>query len=193
MHYTYTVKIPKSEAETSEEARDRATDVLNNNNFASSEGGYFSSSKADWFVIGGRSSGLFSEVMKGKEWEAVEAEAQKIIDAELTDAYKGSNAATLAINGHIGSSKLRAALEKLWQERLGVPFSRDSYDHGGYDDDAIVISPEFREALKEHTKGERKWLEEVEMFDEEEYSERMLKDLTEDDDGAWLVVVDYHN
>jgi len=188
-HHAYTVKISKADAETSAEARTQAVNVLDSNNFAN-EGGYFSGSKADWYVVGGRWSGSFTYVFKQKEKDATDKEAQKLIDADLKQGkhkqYKGCDACTLAINNHIGSKKLRKQLEKLYMARLGVPFARSTYKQDGQEDDAIIITPELRKALKKEYAT-------VEVFDAEEYSECEIKDLTEKDDGAWLVIIDYHN
>lgn len=187
MHYAYAVKIPKGEAKTSEEAREQTISVLDSNGFAS-QGGFFSSSKADWYVIGGRSSGMLTYALRSAEKVAADIEAQKLIDADLgKDAYAGSTPDCLAINEHIGSPKLREQLEALYIERLGVPFTRSSYNRDGYEDDAMIITPELREALK------NAYYRDVEVFDTEDYEEKTIKDLSEKDDGAWLVMVDYHN
>lgn len=191
MHSAYTVKILREDAETSSEARQQATNVLDSNGFAN-EGGYFSGSKADWYVIGGRWSGTFSHVLKAKEKTATDIEAQALIDADLNKskskhkAYRGSTPDCLAINGHIGSPELRAQLEKLYADRLGIPFARSTYDQSGYEDDAMLITPELRKALKKEYKA-------TEVFDADQYCEMTIKDLDEKDDGAWLVMVDYHN
>lgn len=191
MHYAYTVKMPKEDAKTSEEARQQATNVLDSNGFAN-EGGYFSGSKADWYVIGGRWSGTFSHVLKAKEKTATDIEAQTLIDAELGKPKKNASPMSrntpdcLAINEHIGSKKLRKQLEKLYADRLGMPFTRSTYAGNGYEDDAMLITPELRKALKKEYKT-------TEVFDADQYTEMTIKDLDEKDDGAWLVMVDYHN
>lgn len=58
MHILYFVKI--TDAENSQEAREKATQVLDDNNFASDSNGFFGNSKADWYVVGGRWSGILS-------------------------------------------------------------------------------------------------------------------------------------
>lgn len=70
MHYFYLVKI---NADSADEARQEAPNALDMHSF-SSEGGYFSGAKADWYVVGGRWSGVLGK--------ASEAEKEK------RDAYK---------------------------------------------------------------------------------------------------------
>ncbi len=203
MHTTYFVKIAKEEAKTAQEALDAARSALDGNNFAG-ESGFFGGSKADWYSIGGRASGALTYVLNPKKKALVDAEAQKLIDADLNapdskhksyankkSAKKGemcfTDADTLAINDHIGSAKLRKELETLYQKYLGVPFARGGF-HGEFTDDAQVITPALRKALKAD-----QWLKECEVFLADDYEEVLVKKLTSKDDGAWLVVVDYHN
>lgn len=58
-HYLYFVLIDKKDASNSKEAREQATDELDNNGFVYS-GGYFGGGKCDCYVIGGRWSGFLS-------------------------------------------------------------------------------------------------------------------------------------
>ena len=67
MHYLYYVAIKKEKEQKkfrnlSLELRKQAQNILEQNNFASANGGYWSSSKADWFVIGGRWSGMLQSI-----------------------------------------------------------------------------------------------------------------------------------
>jgi len=62
MHCLYFVLLPSDTK--LEDASTDATQTLTDNDFVS-EGGYFNSSKSDWFVIGGRWSGEFS-LVRGK-------------------------------------------------------------------------------------------------------------------------------
>jgi hypothetical protein len=70
MHYFYLVKV---NAESADEARQEAAQALDMHSFAA-EAGYFGNSKADWYVVGGRWSGVL-----GKTTEA---------EQEKRDAYK---------------------------------------------------------------------------------------------------------
>jgi len=67
MHQLYFVYLEKEmKIKTSQEARNAAIENLNENNFADCDSGYFGSSKADWFVIGGRWSGILTEALGEK-------------------------------------------------------------------------------------------------------------------------------
>ncbi len=59
MHHFYLVKV---KAENANDAIAEATAVLDDNNFASESNGYFGNSKADWYVVGGRWSGVLANV-----------------------------------------------------------------------------------------------------------------------------------
>jgi hypothetical protein len=74
MHYFYLVKV---NAESADEARQEAAQALDMHSFAA-EAGYFGNSKADWYVVGGRWSGVL-----GKTTEAeLTAELIKYLKAE---------------------------------------------------------------------------------------------------------------
>ena len=63
MHHFYLVKI---KAENANDAIAEATTALDDNNFASDSNGFFGSSKADWYVVGGRWSGVLANVSDGE-------------------------------------------------------------------------------------------------------------------------------
>jgi hypothetical protein len=178
MHYIYFVKLKKDEeARNSKLAREVASETLNHHGFAG-EGGYFSSSKSDWYVVGGRWSGLLQEATLGHEVDFFK-EAGKIINPK---------------NPTIGYSdqevkKHEKALQKLW-ESLGFKdvnrLARSSYEHYGYADDAMLITPEIIKYLKKEYGN-------AEIFDADNQEEMLVKNLGKDDIGQWLVVIDYHN
>ena len=60
-HYLYFVLVDKSTAKDSKEARESATEGLDNNDFVFS-GGYFGGGRCDYFVIGGCWSGVLSNI-----------------------------------------------------------------------------------------------------------------------------------
>src|SRR3712207_3060615 len=61
MHCLYFVKLKRERAESAEEAISEAVGELDNNSFCGA-GGYFSGSKGDSYVIGGRWSGTLHEL-----------------------------------------------------------------------------------------------------------------------------------
>lgn len=168
-HYLYFVRVDKENAETSKEARSDAMTTLENENFAS-EGGYFSASKADWFVIGGRWSRCLDNTTKEDE------EVSKFLTKEL----KNYDLETLRINPHLLSDKKKEEVKK-----IAPDFFINCYSHYGYESDAQIITPELREKLKEYA--------ECEYFDTVDCEEHFIKELPVEADGDWLVVIDYHN
>jgi hypothetical protein len=129
MHYLYFVIIPNEDNPqmNSERAREEATAALESEGFCS-EGGYFSSGKSDWFVIGGRDSGLLSS--------AYNPFVTQTLKRDCTPAER----------------------EQLWKELGGdgsEPFLRDQYDEFGDDDDAQILTPQLLADLKrEHGQTE---------------------------------------
>lgn len=194
MHSAYLVIIDKEIAKTSKEARQAAQNTLNQHNFANQEG-YWANGKADWFVIGGRWSGELSKLDKPIKYRKVKEEAQKLIiedsktNKELQESMKiiqNLDVDTLMNNEKIGSKDLRKKLTKLFKNELGMPFERSSYNDLGEEDDAKIITPILRKMLK----GD---FNDVEIFDASECTEKTAEQLTDEDDGHWIVMVDYHN
>ena len=119
MHYLYFVVFDKKEAKDSDEARGLAESTLVEQNFCGGEG-YFCESKADWFVIGGRWSGLLS-------WIQLEIDPSN--QEKLRKAWKKANIKevfpydrnTFSSEGHgddamIVGQKLLEALRKKYSD-----------------------------------------------------------------------------
>ena len=98
MHNLFFVTIPKDNCETSNDAKNWADDTLNDNGFVGE--GYYSGGKADWFVIGGRWSGILTDLLaprnedgsinycnRQNQYDALGAEDDAmILTEELADA-----------------------------------------------------------------------------------------------------------
>jgi len=84
MHSCYFVLIPKNEAKNEEKARTQAMTILENEQFFYGEGGYFSSGKGDWGVVGGRWTGLLT----GKEYEINDKKTKNYRSTYITGGYK---------------------------------------------------------------------------------------------------------
>lgn len=92
------------------------------------EGGLFGHPLCDWFVIGGRWSGLLAETLMGKEF-SVRSRGLSGTDAEL---------------------------DALWQSLGGTgpnPNSRSTYVEHGYRDDAMVVTEALYTALLAENEG----------------------------------------
>jgi hypothetical protein len=184
MHYLYFVRVQKNEAENSADACERAQQILENEGFAG-EGGFFGSSKADWFVIGGRWSGELSK------FDPKVVKAQKYIKKTWPTAWEATNNFYSSLKDKLADKKSdEAQAEAYHLKETGLPFYRDSYIHTGYNDDAVVITAELIKALKKEYKDTS---EIVECFDSVNGEEIYISKLPKQSIGDYLVVVDYHN
>lgn len=171
MHYLYFVCFPGNEAETSQDARTIARDILNNEGFANMEG-YFSSGKADWFVVGGRWTGILIEIL-GKVPKFDEKHVQE------------------RIQENIKNKKFKNKKEKeKWIQSEILSYYRDTYTEVGYDDDAAILTKELIDALKNFDPKFK--MKECEIFEQGE-GESVVNDLSDKDIGKWIVVIDYHS
>jgi len=190
MHSLYFVVIPKAQAETAREAISEAEDWLNENDFAS-EGGFYSSSRADWFQMGGRWSGLLSEVTWAKKATAEIAKLEKENDIQLIGCSYGDKKKTAL------QAKLMQQAEEIWAkyrptEYAEVKFQRSMYDN--QDDDAMLLTEEVLKALQKKypKKNPDDGWGDVQFVDTEDFYEDALYKLKADPE-KWIVVVDYHS
>jgi len=139
MHILYFVIFKKKRVNTSQEARIEAESLLNSENFCSSEG-YFGGGKADWFIIGGRWSGLLRYLPLGINIDSKE-EAETIWkESGLKEPtpYERNNHESLGYedDAMIVDQKLASIL----QERYG---DIEVYDADHYNENCIAdIKPE---------------------------------------------------
>lgn len=178
MHYLYFVAISKENASTAEEAKEEARRQLDDNGFVGQ--GYFSNAKADWYVIGGRWSGVLQEVLFEKDF--YEEASKYFKDPHFISAQE--------INEN------KAQLQKLWRKLGGKgdnAFIRNTYAHEGYQDDAVLMTKDLLQRLKDKYK-EPTFGEGIEVYFPEELEENYLKDVSPDTvENYYFVVVDYHN
>jgi hypothetical protein len=175
------VRLKKELARNEAEARKLAEELLNDNNFASDNNGFFGSSKADWFVIGGRWSGELARLkMKGDFYK----EAHKLIPPKSEWGYSSADTEKL---------ENQKKWTKLWNKMGGIgidPFTRDSYRNRGYEDDAMICTEAMFKKLKKYRETEVVLCSETGYIEEE-----MLISNTPKTEivGQWLVVIDYHS
>jgi hypothetical protein len=173
MHYLMLVTLAMPNGANSLDTRKKAYDFLLADNSFCGEGGRFGSPLCDWFVIGGRWSGLLRETLLG---DAYQAALRQEFPEMASDWYPSS-----LIDQH------RDALNRLWQRFGGNgvnPVTRSSYDDLGCDDDAMLID----QALYDHflAQDSRKSCETFVDLDDDRVDESFIG-------RKWLVVVDYHN
>lgn len=188
MHQVYFVYLPKGEKiKTSKEARRRANDELDANNFANESNGYFGMSKADWFMIGGRWSGLLTEIL-GRE----RIPDKKHIKAEIAKYHTWRKEK----NGEWSPKKMNDEEFKKKIAEYTADICRNQYHVGGYEDDAMILNKRLLAALtniKTKVRGfKRNELRKCEVFDPVNFDEFIVADLNKNELGGWLVVVDYH-
>lgn len=180
MHTLYFVKL---KAENSKEARRKAYNLLEENNFATDSQGFYGSSKADWYVVGGRWSGLFTDK---KETEEL---IKPLLEKELKERPDLLN--YLYINDHSVSKELKEQIDTISIKKTGLPYFRCTYDNDGYEDDAVLITKEILEKLTSEQYNNT----EIADVNEDEYIEEeyTCDKLTDESIGDWLVIIDYHN
>ncbi len=183
MHYRFLVTFNKEDAGFSEEARKRVVSYLIDEGFCAPQGRW-STSIADWFVIGGRWSGDLS----CHSWAApLYAQMEKAEKAAGVQVWGASYADKKM-------KKKQNALEKLctaaWKEKAPkeyrhIPINRDMYLELGYEDDAMLLTQELYDALLKEYQGQTDSEHHADI-DGETVSPAMVG-------RKWLVVVDYHN
>ena len=201
MHYLMYALLDKNQAENSEDARTEVNEILSNDDSFCGEGGRFGSPVADWFVIGGRWSGDLAKNLLDKDFF-------KEVDKRIPHDKFGFTTKDVADH--------KAEFQKIWEELGGKdanPYNRDSYEHGGGEDDAMIVDEKVWEKIilpilnnKKEYKAEYSQvvrkndynLPEPILADVGEEGETSFNDKVEDVKKSvvgkkWIVVVDYHN
>ena len=185
MHYRMFVLLNKKEANSSEEARRVVQSTLIDDPSFVGEGGRFGSPIADWFVIGGRWSGELTKLMLD----------QKKVKAfyEEFDKKHGWWTPSKETDKSRRTQALRMFKKYFPNFKGEMPYWRDNYKDGGYEDDAQLLDKKLYKAAVKQYEGKGEWgcvkddgqVEIIDLDDEE-----INKDLI---DKRWLVVVDYHS
>lgn len=179
MHYLMLVTLTLPEIATSEQARWAVYDALSNDTTFCGDGGRFGVPVCDWFVIGGRWSGLLAETQIGKPFR----------DAVI------NRFPLMAENWwpHSLAEEHREALDAIWQANGGTgasPYTRRDASEYGHDDDAMPLTTELYDKLLSVHHGEAIVCSEGHC----QYLDLDDEPLTPDAIGSkWIVVVDYHN
>ena len=188
---------------------------LNENAFAS-EGGRWTASPADWFVIGGRWSGELDKLENGIEWKDMVSHLKSLLSKEELEQYDER----FVNSNHTKTHCL--ALNEWWQKKTDTdalhPWCRDSYNISG-ELDSRPLSKKLWKAFKDEGLGEHqteegwimidRWVRHDDNAKSTWYDDSIkwidLKDKAIDvdpddflageakpDDQIWLTVVDYH-
>jgi len=187
MHNLYLVAVHKKNADSPEEAKSFAVNELDINGF-SGEGGFYTSCKADWYVVGGRWGGeltqikhkqLFEELgekyphgleMRNRFWSDEKLQAE--LKDETTETYK---------------------INKEWQDATGTPYYRDTY--WGEDDDCQLLTKELADGLcgSDYPSVEVAVIGEDGYIEEEVFLSTFLEETKNAIGNYYIVVIDYHN
>lgn len=199
MHFLYYVAVKKGkEKRTSQDLQNAVENTLTSNGF-SGDGGYWGNSKSDWFVIGGRWSGVLAEM----KLDNFHKKASKLIKSKRTK--KGAD---MSFFTEDECNKYEKELQKLWEDLGGK--GKNTWNRSGsltivepfHEDNAMELDEKLFEGLKKkHLKGkeERIWgYTEVALLDENDFVEEEMpvKDFLKLKDivgNYYMVVVDYHN
>ena len=214
MHSVYFVLVPvQDKKEEAESAINRAENWLTTNNFASDNNGFYGSSKADWFEMGGRWSGIFTEMSLPKaKLEKFDAEVKEIekkhgeIWTETAKKYKGGSKEWIEAYPKLDKAK-QEELVACWKKHFpkvgyAPPIARKgSFTFEGFprkdSDDAIKMTLALFKRWKSEYGKQGTFNEngsEFVSFDENECGdEGLVRDLKfKDVKDKWVVVVDYH-
>jgi hypothetical protein len=179
MHYLMLLTLAMQPGESSPAARERVYSQLVDDGSFCGDGGRFSVPICDWFVIGGRWSGLLSETLMGDRYK----HKFKAKFPEFTGYYSPDRV------------KERAEeLDALWREYGGVgpsQLNRDAYEHVGYDDDAMPLNRVLYDHFLAAYEGQPSQQEDPYHcsfidLDNDELDETFIG-------RKWIAVVDYHS
>lgn len=176
MHYLMLVTV---EADSSKQARITVFEALARDATFCGQIGWFGVPVCDWFVIGGRWSGMLPETQMGKLFR----DAVIYCFPEMADNWWPQSLA----DSH------GKELDSLWQSHGGVgssPYTRSDAGELGHEDDAMPLTAELYDELLSRFEGERLVADDGHC----QYLDLQDELLTPDAIGSkWLVVVDYHN
>jgi hypothetical protein len=173
MHYLMLVTLTMLPDETSPEARKRIYSQLVDDHTFCGDGGRFSVPICDWFVIGGRWSGLLRETVMGDAYR----EKFRERFTEFTGYYSPDRVKERAED-----------LNVLWHEFGGSgpsSLNRDSYREHGYEDDVMPLDRTLYKHLLTKYAGQC-WCESFVDLDDEDVDETFIG-------RKWIAVVDYHS
>ena len=179
MHHLMLVTLSLPDGGASAEARDAAFDLLSEDDSFCGKGGRFGCPLADWFVLGGRWSGMLRETILGQHY-------RDALEQEFPEFTKGYFLSSLL-------EQRKTELNQLWQRCGGTgnhPLSRSGYDHYGAPDDAMLVDQFLYDRFLKPHAGSTNNIG----GDEADFADLDGDEVDESFIGRkWLVVVDYHN
>lgn len=198
MHYLYFVCVPKDDAKNSEEAMTRAEEFLEAENFCG-ENLFYSSGKADWYEVGGRWSGFFTELEPWyKKYEAARNKMlkEKYPEFELGTIYPASDKRAQKA-GEMQEDIKRVFRQFCPDKTLSAPDGRcGTFSWKGAErsdkDDAVLMTRSLWRKFKKFITDED--YNDTEVVFSGVLDETMVDSVKEKDAiDQWWVVIDYHN
>lgn len=176
MHYLMLVTV---DADTSQQARISVFDELSSDATFCGQIGWFGVPVCDWFVIGGRWSGMLAETQMGKPFR------DALINRfpEMADKW----------SPHSLADSHRKELDAIWQSHGGVgssPYTRSEAGEFGHEDDALLLTAELYDQLLGTFEGKCLLADDGHCQYLDIQSEPLMPDAI---GSKWLVIVDYHN
>jgi hypothetical protein len=185
MHSLYFVITPHADGVSSREVLNEVERILDNEDFVFSDK-LWSGGKCDWYGIGGRWSGLLSELTWAKMAVAEILKLEQKNDVQINGVFYGDSDKSLK------QKEIQEQAEQIWnkhkpKEYLLTTYYRNQFENTPQDDDAMIITPELWHKLKET-------YNDVEVYDSENHQEFTISSVTDDDlyIAKWITVVDYH-
>lgn len=175
MHCLYFVKVDEATDEI--DAQGIAVELLDDNNFASCENGFYGNSKADWYQVGGRWGGLFTD------YTEVENRIRDIIKDDIRRDDSRDIMEYLQCNPHMISNEKREEIEKVSKEITGYGYFENQKN-------TVKITKEILEKIKKEYGDVEVAIIEGGACIEDEI---LAKDIDDSCIGQYLTVIDYHN
>lgn len=179
MHYMMLVTLALAPQTSSEVVRQEVYNRLIGYTSFCDDGGLFGSPLADWFVIGGRWSGILAEtVIGGAHKTALISRFPEMAKEFWPKSLIGQH---------------RTELDALWTEHGGSglsPYTRSSYEELGFTDDAMLLTQQLYDSLVSQHQGQTIVSDGIHC----EFVDLDNEPLEPDFVGRkWLVIVDYHS
>jgi hypothetical protein len=185
MHVLYFVRVP--EADTAEAAMKAATAVLDAQGFAD-DSTFFAHGRADWYTVGGRWSGIFTDLTP--QGRKAAAEIERMLKRDYPQLDQGVRGISYGEPTLRGLHAIAAAVANDdYIEATGYPYIRDPYRVAPYGDDGVKLTPELLAALqKDYGETSVCLTRDGNIEGEDCLSEVADEQLI----GSWLVAIDYH-
>lgn len=186
MHSLYFVVTSHSSEANSRKVMTDVEQILDNTGFVYTDS-LWGGGKCDWFAIGGRWSGLLSELTWAQKAVAEIRQLEQKTGIQINGIFYGRQEKSLK------QRTIREEAEKIWNRQKPHKFRHTTYYRNSFEntpqaDDAMTITAELWQKLQESYPH-------IEVYDSENQVEFTFDSVSDDElyIGKWLTVVDYHS